>query len=488
MIRTVPTGDLGLDLLLGGGWRLVERLPDRVSASVLVRGGAGAGKTLLGLHAALGLAAALDGDVVVACVEILPSEYVAQVEAARPDLDLARVVALPSTSPAPVGPRVYCGLLTELDPGAPDLVASLESLGRDVAAAGGKAAVFIVDSLIEGYGIGSSAARTNVDAVTKFAAQSGCGMVLCEEARKDETSPWTFAVDTVLELGVESRERGRWIEVRKHRFGPSVSGHHELDLGGDGPPKVYPEPYAWVARRPDDVLRAHGWVFGGDRAKPRLSFHPELAPSEDYEPIEGSFILVSSDRASLARTIALALLPAKSHSERDLYFHLDPQSLEGCEWSGTSTGMCWLPAIYGPARALRGMIDRYLRGSSATVSHPGSSVRRIVIGDLDVVLAAPDFDQWIEAVRVFSILLERSGTGVPLILSAGEIEDRTGLPHRERLAKYVDVRITVSPREAWVFEGPRRSMTVLKWTNPLDEVSFPADLAHFDRLPRPPAP
>jgi len=43
MIRTVPTGDLGLDVLLGGGWRLVTRLPDRNrqrswSEAALVRG------------------------------------------------------------------------------------------------------------------------------------------------------------------------------------------------------------------------------------------------------------------------------------------------------------------------------------------------------------------------------------------------------------------------------------------------------------------
>ena len=41
VIRAVPSGDLGLDLLLGGGFRLVKRLPDRESATVLVRGGAG---------------------------------------------------------------------------------------------------------------------------------------------------------------------------------------------------------------------------------------------------------------------------------------------------------------------------------------------------------------------------------------------------------------------------------------------------------------
>ena len=64
MIRTVPTGDLGLDVLLGGGWRLVERLPGLESATVLLRGGPGTGKTLLSVDVALALAGALNGDVV----------------------------------------------------------------------------------------------------------------------------------------------------------------------------------------------------------------------------------------------------------------------------------------------------------------------------------------------------------------------------------------------------------------------------------------
>lgn len=242
MTRIVPTGDLGLDLLLGGGWRLVTRLPEQSSAMVLVRGGAGAGKTLVSLHAALALANALGGDVVVGCVEILPSEYVAQLRSARPDIEEGSIVVLPGSVTSQAGPRIFCGLLTDLDPGAPDLVASLESLGQDVARAGGKPACFIVDSLIEGYGIGTSAPRTSADAVMKFAAQGGYGLVLCEEAHGDALSPWVFAVDTVLDLGVEPRERGRWLEVRKHRFGPSVSGRHELELRGGYPRSYIPSP------------------------------------------------------------------------------------------------------------------------------------------------------------------------------------------------------------------------------------------------------
>jgi hypothetical protein len=101
MIRGVPTGDLGLDVLLGGGWRLIKRFEDKESATVIVRGGSGAGKTLVGIQAAIELARALGGDVAVGCVEILPSEYIAQLQSARPSLAADRVARLPSRACRP---------------------------------------------------------------------------------------------------------------------------------------------------------------------------------------------------------------------------------------------------------------------------------------------------------------------------------------------------------------------------------------------------
>ncbi len=136
MIRTVPTGDIGFDVILGGGWRLIERLPGRESATVVLRGGPGTGKTLLSVDVALALAGALDGDVVVACVELLPTEYVAQIEAGRGELvlqwrDGPRLTEPPVmilTQTASVtsfkSPRIICGLLPELNDDVPDLVAA----------------------------------------------------------------------------------------------------------------------------------------------------------------------------------------------------------------------------------------------------------------------------------------------------------------------------------------------------------------------------
>ena len=270
MIRTVHTGDAGLDVILGGGWRLIERLPGRESATVVLRGGPGTGKTLLSVDVALALAGALNGDVVVACVELLPSEYFAQIEAGRSELVVQHrdgpimreptVIMLPQTATVSSfkSPRIFCGLLPELNGAAPDLVAALESMQSDVTGINGKQAVFIVDYLIAGYGLGPESPRQNVDAVMKFAAQEGLGLVLCEETTDDTPSVWDFAADTLLALE-HHRAGERQILVRKHRYGASASGAHQLEIGGWLQPRVYPRPNAWLGRhRNSSTLISYG--------------------------------------------------------------------------------------------------------------------------------------------------------------------------------------------------------------------------------------
>ena len=94
----------------------------------------------MSLDVALALAAAPGGDVVVACVELLPTEYFAQIEAGRaqlvsqyrdgPPLAETTVIVLPQTASvlSSKSPGIFCGLLLELGDDVPDLVAGLESL------------------------------------------------------------------------------------------------------------------------------------------------------------------------------------------------------------------------------------------------------------------------------------------------------------------------------------------------------------------------
>ncbi|MDO9015486.1 MAG: hypothetical protein Q7V43_01160 [Myxococcales bacterium] len=492
MTRAVPTGDLGLDLLLGGGWKLVERLPERHSTTVVVRGGPGAGKTLLAIQVALALAEALGGDVAVGCVEILPSEYLAQLQSARADIERARIVVLPeAASPSPL-PRVFCGLLTDLDPAAPDLVASLESLGRDVVAAGGNPAVYVVDSLIEGYGIGESAPRASADAAMKFAVQGGRGLVLCEETRSEAATTWVFAADTVLELGVASRERGRWIEVRKHRFAASVSGRHELEIRRQGAPAVYPQTHAWVTDHSHEVLRAHGWRYANSRRTMALGWHPSSVPGEDggfgARQLEGTFVLITSPIADLARRLAFRLLPGQgaSHSAHDLFFELDPLMLGEVDASSASTSVEPIPTIRGATRALRWFIEVCTTRFTETGEKSRALIRRVILGDVRLVLASPDALEWVEAIRVFASLVAEAGWATPVIVFETQADTDSSTNASAILARYSDLQLHAYRNEptgtvVTLTGRGRRNPRRLTWQSRLDDTPLPADLAALDR-------
>lgn len=489
MIRTVSTGDLGLDVLLGGGWRLVSRLPDRESATVLVRGGCGAGKTLIAIQVALELARSLDGDVAVGCVEILPTEYLAQLHSVRWDIEKSRIIVLPvpqaegsAQSVEGTGPRVFVGLLTDLDPAVPDLVAALEALAGYIERAGGKPRAFLADSLSEGYGLGSRTPRTSADAVMKFAADRGCGLVLCEEASEAGASPWMFAADTVLELGLDPSERGRWLEVRKHRFGPSASGRHELELGGwPQAPKVYPAPHAWVTGRPHEELAGRHWGFvAGSMRMPKLQWHASFGPDYPTESFEGHFALVSSRDAGQARSLASALLPKHGDTRPDLLIRLDPLMLRPMDWSGAGQDVLVLPTALGPARALRWLLEQFVERFGKTRRPDEVPWRRVLLGDLGLLFPMPDALNWFGAVHTFVSRVFELGWGMPVVAYAegcgGDIVHPEPTSLLRSLADVlIDVELAGNTHaKVWERIGGRGHS--LAWSKDLAKVPLPDDL------------
>ena len=431
MIRVVPTGDLGLDVLLGGGWRLIKRFEDRESATVILRGGSGAGKTLMGIQVALELAKALGGDVAVGCVEILPTEYVAQLQSARPSLPQERVAMLPASPSSADGPRVFVGLL-DLAPDAPDLVTALESLDGAVKAAGGRPVAFIVDSLIEGYGLGASMPRIDVDDVLKFAARYGYALVLCEEVVKDEPSPWVFAADTVLQLGVESRERGRWIEVRKHRFGASATGRHELILATRQGPVVIPGVGAWMPQA-NTVHRSLGLDTERTTGLPSLGW--SVAPT-----LTGTLVLIASTDPHLARLAARWFTRSGRQSDRAFHLMLDSVSTGPARWDGETLGAT-IPTSFGPDRALRWMVEQL----ASVVGPDGEpTIDRLLVGDLGSIFATPDPREWIGVLRTLAQLV--APYSLPVVTYAMSSETaQDGLNQFSACAE-IDVRL---PNQVW---------------------------------------
>lgn len=480
-IRIVSTGDLGLDLLLSGGVRLVRRLPEKVSATLLIRGGPGAGKTLLATQIALALARSLDGDVVVACVEILPTEYAAQLRSARPDVHPSSIAIMPlerTERPESTGPTLFCGLLTQLDPGEPDLVGSLEALERDVRSSGGIPAVFLVDSLGEGYGIGSSIARTSADAVMKFVAQRGGGLVLCEENSAGTDSSWTYAADTVIEIGLEARERGRWIAVRKHRFGASATGRHEVDIRTAGSPQVSPGPQAWASSLGEEAAVRAGWRLAPRLRVPVLRWSDALDLGDgSSEPMQGALALVVCSVEGYSRRLAAGLMPGDSRGGKDYIFEVHPFVLEELSGASEACRTFWLPSKDGPARTLRRLVEDLALGFERRGAEPeqaGVEVRRVLLGDLGSILHAPDGFAWAVAIRALASLIYRTGFGIPVIAHAHSEGD--DCPALSMLMDQADLTIRIDPRsrdprlelgERWESRSRR-----LRWRNVDDSAGF----------------
>lgn len=207
---------------------------------MLVRGGPGAGKSVLATDLALRLGKAVGGDVLYVCVEILPSEVVAQrmgFDGFDPSttVDLAYPDARKSGDE---GPTLVVGM-TEMEGGpseggdGPDLGRMILDLVRLSVERGFDPRVVVVDSLSDGYGLGSKVPRSTVDGVCKLAVEQGWALVLVEETVDQAASPWSFAVDTVLSLAVTDSGR-REVRVTKHRFGPCQPGPHRLLVEREG--------------------------------------------------------------------------------------------------------------------------------------------------------------------------------------------------------------------------------------------------------------
>lgn len=259
LARTVSTGVRGLDLVMGGGVRLVQRLGDgRESATILVRGGAGAGKTLLGASLAAALAKEARTDVLFACVEILPTELRAQLDGILSVREVPFVSALTAEATPDAAPRFDAALLPlEEHAGERDALVQclLDALDQS-ARRGLRPGVLVVDSLSDGYGFGANVDRVIADGVCKLAIERGLVLILLEESPDLRASPWNFAVDTVLELTrreATAPAHDRLLSVSKHRFARSDLGPHALVLWWTGL-SVLPRPSAYLNVRPEDLI------------------------------------------------------------------------------------------------------------------------------------------------------------------------------------------------------------------------------------------
>ncbi len=240
LVRTVRSGSVGLDLALGGGLRFVRKahIGEQESATLLIRGGPGTGKSVLAQDLGLRLAGPRGGDVLYVCVEVLPSEVQAQ-RMGFEGYDPARVVDLSregDRDPNAKEPHLVLGMQDyEVDAkGTPKIGDLLLALTRIAIGRGFKPKVVVVDALSDGYRLGGKAPRELVDGVCKIAVEQGWGLILIEEVADESMSSWAFAVDTVLSLRLAPAKDGaqvrRELSVTKHRFASCEPGPHRLQI------------------------------------------------------------------------------------------------------------------------------------------------------------------------------------------------------------------------------------------------------------------
>ena len=271
-MNTTPSGISGLDLVLGGGFRLLTRYQDAPSAIILIRGAPGTGKTLLACQIAASISQDRKTDVVYAAIEQLPTELQSQLEA-FPEAKFSKVILSPFTqeasSQAPIS-SLFAGLI---DLGKPtEVTETLESKLRlplsQLKSFGRKPGVLIVDALSEGYNLagrnlGMHASesypqsynfslhtlRPFADSICKLAIEEGLCLILIEETDDLSPSVWSFAVDTVIELSLEreasSSSFQRFLTVRKHRYGSVDPGPHRFAFLPEKGIRVYPRVEAY---------------------------------------------------------------------------------------------------------------------------------------------------------------------------------------------------------------------------------------------------
>lgn len=229
-MRSLPIEPTGLRIVLGGGLPVLARGPDlEESATILIRGGPGVGKTVLATHVASSVAGILDCDVAFGCIELLPSELAAQHESfQRPVVE--RVISAPFESfERRKGEHLFfAASLAREEVGENDLIPAIEQLLEVVTARGGNPRVLVLDSLLAGAA--TPFPRALADELSKMANVRGLVLILIEESAHDETSALCFVMDVVLELGARGWNSERSLVARKNRLGPCEPGPHTLLL------------------------------------------------------------------------------------------------------------------------------------------------------------------------------------------------------------------------------------------------------------------
>jgi KaiC/GvpD/RAD55 family RecA-like ATPase len=435
LVRTVPSGSVGLDLVLGGGVRMLHRIAgvSAESATILVRGGPGAGKSVLATDIALRMARAVGGDVLYVCIEILPREVIAQ-RMGFDGFDPTTAIDLADAEARKVNttvPTLVVGMTAmEMGPpeegGAPDLGQMILDLLRISHVRGCKPLVVVVDSLTDGYNLGASVPRPVVDGVCKLAVEQGWVLVLVEETVNDDASPWSFAVDTVISLEVTEAGR-REARVTKHRFGSCQPGPHRLLVEREGV-RVIPCFAAYRNAARDLALPAP--------AQDRSLRVPVIGQAPDWTSFDvpngqGKIITVQLD-ANLNSATVFDVADAVGATSPGGTAHADTGASLALGESHELPFTAYKSGFLGGT--LHQMIDgeEWLEAALSQITSITAPLTRVTIGPSSELRVYEHVDDIQKAISLFAAILGRrgmivvlyGGADLPQVVRAGIINER----------------------------------------------------------------
>jgi KaiC/GvpD/RAD55 family RecA-like ATPase len=418
----------GLPLILGGEIRAVSKLADRAESTViLIRGSAGSGKTIFATQLAAHEALVRGGDVVYCCIELLPSELDAQISGLTfgPEHRMLRVGNLPMGAPvAPeLAPRIFASIIDVPEDALPDIGVELQRVLGGATRDGLVPKVVVIDSLAEGYRLGTSVPRALADAVAKFAADEGIVLVLLEEVVDGADSIWTFVADVVLDLahhgatGTSAAEQ-RAITVRKNRFGPAHVGPHAFAIHRAGGIEIYPRLGAYFSETARTLLPQN--IRQGN-SRSLWSVTPKTSGGKSLLPKVGEVVLVTGDDAT-AVAVALARLVSGTESLR-----LD---MAGVAPSEDKVLRCGDP-ILGPEQLLAQLCFK--------LGELSGRISGLVVGDLEAINHNIDPDGLRRALPV--LIMIAHSADLPVVLF--ETTSQHG-PLSNHLAD-ITIRVRVAP-------------------------------------------
>ncbi|MFS8065574.1 MAG: RAD55 family ATPase [Byssovorax sp.] len=447
MTRTIPVSIDGLDLILGGGIPVLKRHKDFAeSATLLVRGPPGSGKTIFGVQLAGSLARSLDCDVAYGCVELLPSELQAQHAGIKRSEFNERVVTAPFTKQEPRGDecRIFAEMLNIGSHGeeVSKLGDAIEHVLKVIELAGGQPGVLVIDSLSDGYNLGSSAPRELADVLCKMAARRGIILILLEEIFESSPSAWSFATDVVLQLSPSEEVAApgpsdsfeRRLRVAKNRFGPSEAGVHRYSISPNVGVRVRPAAHAYLSTwahhivLPDwknNNLPSQSWAITLPDSWP--SFQTCVSAVYGSEPV---------NIRQIAHTLGQFTIDGAQLAGTDIFLDFsrgDPQAETADQTAGELYNIrCGDPYLSG---------DQLLAGALSAVDKiriEKKFIRRVLVGDLQSLRSFWNAEGIRHALGVLMAILRR--VRVPAVLF------ETAMPkpvQQPRIVDFADVVIEV---------------------------------------------